>query len=930
MVNILDSIVENPYAYGAVTGIMESIVATSQLKKKKAQEAEKLRIERETSFIDHYSSDTEGAKLLFKNPIGLATLINMKKSNPPGYLRIFTSASKQFTSEFDKKVIEQASKSSQFAKNYIAVNPNLEQTNPNLYNMLVVNSVASGLDDRQSRQFNDLIKPNNVKIVEDYIKNTYGDNPRNSVSAMNDPLYHTLNSWVTGTKNAPVDKNFSDTNINTMMKAIADEKDPSTRTQLIQSFIKNVDKNDFKSLAFLNSMAIKNASKVGSDEKQFLQEMQNIGEAFKATSGEIEQGSGKNVFLKSEAVRIMEGDYIKKNKKALEALAGSKDPEEKKAYTAYKMIENIYTTLKKVDKGRGTNYIFNNKDFSPTGKKDPSENADAALRYLVQLNERPDIVNFLNDLQEDDKARFKAMINPLLLKVDMNSRDPELAVGTTKKGSGGPFNFEGILPKLMQVPFIEEYVEKTLNHSKLGDSSSTYAFPPQKVNSVDLPQNQVKFPNETANGSVVNFSTETVEFASLLNKKPIDLFKDEGYRSLLDFASATRENGALNGSDYLFKDALNLKKSLIVQPETDVNARNSKRLARFYAVNNIYEADDQFKILSAIKSDKLPPAWRNINPYQKGIPPEALKQGIAQLTNLTMDVKKINEGLIANELFISDLDNVIDQLEQRGTQGSPLTSDLYQELFLNTFALDGSIFDIAATNIATSLSFSDERFVGNTPQARASAAQSVRDIVTKFQRENFAKANNQIASLMISLAYNYARTKDPNGRISDADFKFAFKAMTGGATTPTSISLDLLQDFLAEAKADLVIKEQQSSFFSKVQNNINVFVDKRHIRNLRAVNDFKSIRRLQRSMNDIRQYKDFIDEEGGRTPLVNGLYTFRLSGEKDRDGQTLPIYRVYQRNNFLTDYAIGGSIPLFVNQQGIPFTQQQLVDLRSR
>tara|TARA_Y100001937_G_scaffold59071_1_gene81114 strand:- start:1191 stop:3983 length:2793 start_codon:yes stop_codon:yes gene_type:complete len=930
MVNILDDIVKNPYAYGAVTGIMESMIATSQFKKKKAQEAEKLRIDRETSFIDHYSSDTEGAKLLFKNPIGFATMINMKKSNPQGYLRIFTSASKQFTSEFDKNVIEQASKSSQFAKNYIAVNPNLQETNPNLYNMLVVNSVASGLDDRQSRQFNDLIKGNNVKIVEDYIKNTYGENPKNSVSAMNDPLYHTLNSWVTGTKNAPVDKSFSDTNINTMMKAIEDEKDPSRRTQLIQGFKRNVDQKDFKTLAFLNSLAVENASKTGSDEKQFLQKMQNIGAAFKAASGEIEQGSGKNVFLKDEAKRIMEGDFITKNKKALEALAGSKDPEEKKTYAAYKMIENIYSTLKKVNKGRGTNYIFNKKDLSPTGKKDPSENADAALRYLVELNERPDIVNFLNDLPDEEKARFKAMINPLLLKVDMNSRDPVLAVGTTKKGSGGPFNFEGIVPNLMRVPFIEEYVGKTLNHSKLGDSSSTYAFPPQKVNSVDLPQNQVKFPNETANGSVVNFSPETVEFANLLNKKPIDLFKDEGYRSLLDFGSATRQNGALNGSDYLFKDALNLKKSLIVQPELDVNARNSKRLARFFAVNNIYEPEDQFKILSAIKSDKLPSAWKNIDPYQKGIGPEALKQGISQLTNLTMKVDKINEGLTANELFISDLTNVIDQLQQRGTQGSAFTSDIYNQIGLNLFLLDGSVFDIAATNIANSLSFSDDRFVGNTPQARASASQSVKDIVTNFQRSNFAKANNQIASLMISLAYNYARTKDPNGRISDADFRFAFNALTGGATTPTSISLDLLEDFLVESKADLVIKEQQSSFFSKVQNNINVFVDKRHVRNLRAVNDFKSIRRLQRNMSDIRQYKDLIDEQGGRSQVVNGLYNYKLTGERDSQGQTLPIYRVFQRNNFLTNYAIGGSIPLFVNQQGIPYTQQQLVDLRSR
>jgi hypothetical protein len=295
-----------------------------------------------------------------------------------------------------------------------------------------------------------------------------------------------------------------------------------------------------------------------------------------------------------------------------------------------------------------------------------------------------------------------------------------------------------------------------------------------------------------------------------------------------------------------------------------------------------------------------------------------------------MKVDKINEGITANELFISDLTNVIDQLQQRGTQGSAFTSDIYNQIGLNLFLLDGSVFDIAATNIANSLSFSDDRFVGNTAQARASASQSVKDIVTNFQRSNFAKANNQIASLMISLAYNYARTKDPNGRISDADFRFAFNALTGGATTPTSISLDLLEDFLVESKADLVIKEQQASFFSKVQNNINVFVDKRHIRNLRAVNDFKSIRRLQRNMSDIRQYKDLIDEQGGRSQVVNGLYNYKLTGERDSQGQTLPIYRVFQKNNFLTNYAIGGSIPLFVNQQGVPYTQQQLVDLRSR
>ena len=66
--------------------------------------------------------------------------------------------------------------------------------------------------------------------------------------------------------------------------------------------------------------------------------------------------------------------------------------------------------------------------------------------------------------------------------------------------------------------------------------------------------------------------------------------------------------------------------------------------------------------------------------------------------------------------------------------------------------------------------------------------------------------------------------KDPNGRISDADFKFAYEALRGSYTTTEPALIAVLQDFLDEATYKSILLNKVNEHFSRHQNNTNTVV----------------------------------------------------------------------------------------------------------
>jgi len=467
-----------------------------------------------------------------------------------------------------------------------------------------------------------------------------------------------------------------------------------------------------------------------------------------------------------------------------------------------------------------------------------------------------------------------------------------------------PFNFNTFTPELMQIDQVSNFVENTLGLGGEGDDTD-YVMPPQVgSDNTELGENKIKLND----GFVYQLSPETISFAQSKNMSPLKLFKDKGYRKILTSGDGITSNGVRMGSDATFKHINKLKESGIVVGDTEITEKNAKKLARFFIVNDINEPGDQYDIIAALKSDKLPSAWANKEPYRIGLSASALEAGSKQLAGQTY---------------------VINYLEATPTKGSQFVRDFYN-FFLNQALLSGSTLDVASGNIASLISV--DTVAGNTVEEREAEQNRLNQTFTEIMRSDFAKNNALINSTFISLAYNYARTKDPNGRISDADFKFAYNALTGGYTTPKQVSVSVLQEFLVEAKAKQALLANVNEHFSRYDNNTNtVTIQKDNVRGLRALKDFKKISLLTRQVSNIKEYVKSFETNPSLVFGTNSRYTKKKTRLENMSGQRLRgVYEVGLLSaDKRSSVPLAGSIPLYVKEDGTPLTLIELNALRA-
>ena len=195
------------------------------------------------------------------------------------------------------------------------------------------------------------------------------------------------------------------------------------------------------------------------------------------------------------------------------------------------------------------------------------------------------------------------------------------------------------------------------------------------------------------------------------------------------------------------------------------------------------------------------------------------------------------------------------------------------------------------------------------------------DELKKDQRFGSAK----LASNLITIAYQRAKTLDPNGRISDRDFKAALESITSSFLASNQISKALLMGFKADAESQLVINENLLEVFTNIDSNDNNVILKKNIRAIRAVPVFKRVRQMVGSINAVREYRDRYAEAGNRVPRVYSLDIVQ-SHNTDQLGisDDLQIYQVVRRTNTRDPIAIG--LPVYTDKYGKMLTSKELTE----
>jgi hypothetical protein len=248
---------------------------------------------------------------------------------------------------------------------------------------------------------------------------------------------------------------------------------------------------------------------------------------------------------------------------------------------------------------------------------------------------------------------------------------------------------------------------------------------------------------------------------------------------------------------------------------------------------------------------------------------------------------------------------------------------------LNQVYLKGSTLDVVNDNISNLIN--SNTVAGDTAEERTDELNLLNKRFDDIMRSDFAINNEKLNSVFISLAYNYARTKDPNGRISDADFKAAYNALRGGYTTTEPVSLAVLQDFLNEATYKSILLNKVNEHFSRYMfNNNTVAVEKSNIRGLRALKDFKKVSLYTRQVQAIKDYAKKYNINPAVFNNANTRYIGVPTELKKVNGDSLlGVYEVHIRDYDGSSSPLAGSIPLYVDEDGKPLTLIELNNLRA-
>lgn len=309
-------------------------------------------------------------------------------------------------------------------------------------------------------------------------------------------------------------------------------------------------------------------------------------------------------------------------------------------------------------------------------------------------------------------------------------------------------------------------------------------------------------------------------------------------------------------------------------PMTNAQARN---VVVTLAQNGQFDTGTQIDIIAAsILDPKLP----------EGMEPAMFSTGftLAQLnsvirTTLGHDVnfEDVSKAITNHTTFITQAEEVERLLMTAGIS-SQFTDDLSLSV-LNVFGLNDSVIatignrikDFAFKDNDTLFNVNDVRVDpgGNAEESRARMI----EMSNEFVRQNFANNQAKLGAALVTLAYNYAKTMDPSGRISERDFQAALQAVQGERKANVGARLSLIRDIIRKSNNELVYNQKVFKIKSTgTGSNTRYRLSKPHLQRMQALTHYRPLLRASRGMQDVKRYKRLLDSLDGPVFQSNGIF----------------------------------------------------------
>ena len=312
-----------------------------------------------------------------------------------------------------------------------------------------------------------------------------------------------------------------------------------------------------------------------------------------------------------------------------------------------------------------------------------------------------------------------------------------------------------------------------------------------------------------------------------------------------------------------------------MEPGVEMTPKQANSVVLTLARNGQFDRGTQVDIIAAsILDPKLP----------EGIQPAMFSTGftLAQLnsvirTTLGHDVnfEDVSKAITNHTTFVTQAEEVEKLLLEAGV-GSAFTDNLTVKI-LDVFGMKDSVIATIGSNIQA-FAFNDNDALFSAADMRVKPGQSAElqkakiiEMANDFVKTNFRANQAKLGSALVTLAYNYAKTMDPSGRISEKDFQAALVAVQGDGTAGVGARLALVRDIIRKSKNELVYNQKVFRIKSTgTGNNTRYRLSKPHLQRMQALTHYRPLLRASRGMEDVQRYRSILGSVDGPVFNANG------------------------------------------------------------
>ena len=659
----------------------------------------------------------------------------------------------------------------------------------------------------------------------------------------------------------------------------------------------------FKDLLAIDIILAQFGTKDFNNEAMSLTEM--LDSARNQLEGSMIPDQGARVSYANETIRMFNDmpGFAEMLANAFENGPNTKDALTFEQFDDFNVLASMAEEVNKVDDNVYT--------YGGTRVKTGKSIKDDPFGWLSNLNGKIK-PGFLDTLSVDEKQQFESDLKQALVTDADIRRTLKNEAGASTPASARNYRqmFENINEAL---PEMFDGILRNMGFVPEGEAAGGVGnVPADQVaqTGTPLPETQLKL----SNGRIINIDPAAVKFANSMNMSTHDLFKSDLHYQMLDLGSnnPARIYNAVN--------SVNDSGIFLNTVDREISQNSAVQLSQIFAAQGIFDRNQQLDVIAAVMSGDIPNKFKKA-PFDYAMSKAnfdgMMKQAMGTVVDLE-DISKLNKN--TND-FLVVAGKVLSRLE-RLDAGSRV-SDEVSAFILNLAGVRGNLVSQAFTGTSN---FLKELGIFREDDVRAAdgfnaAEQSVmiQDRADEFFASDFLKNNALLKQALVTLAYNYAKTMDPSGRISERDFSAALDAVAAGSLDVRSTQIANVQSLIDGATDNRTFYGR--TFDAAVEASAGGQTyrpTKAVIKRMRAMRYFRQVEQNTIGIQRVDMYNKDVGTMSFRSRDFNLKYSAKLATSKfgvqvAKDNQ---IYRIQlkKRGGDASDFISG--VPLFVNGEG--------------